>query len=333
MTHANTEYGPEHQPNGYSIRNDERAIKLLAKSLPKQLRIDPKTLELLLIDLDQTLIQPPDYEVPHFTQGVFNDIRRRTEVVTTLMTGRHPGSAEPYLDLLGIETYFIATHGARVQRKGLKPIYVESIHDNSAKKIHEIFYKLREEGLTEDKAVLLFFQGNVAAHETSNSKVLKTYEKRNGNLQFWNVGPKPTFDVYKRNELPEKIVIATDSKERAAYVKQELQKRIDDATIQYLIVNETQVEIIRSDVSKGFGARHILKELRIKPQNALAFGDGFTDLTVVNEGIPLILLGNAPKDVKAAARDLEARVAIVPLTVDDEAVAKIAKALILNGYT
>lgn len=332
MVNTNLAYknGPD-DPSVPPIVRAEYDVKSIAQGIIKQLRIEPRDIELLLVDLDQTIIAPPDYEVPPFTQGVFSDIKRKTTIQPTIMTGRNYGSAEPYLDPLGITTFFIATHGARVQKRGMDPLYLELVHHKSAESIHGAFYQLRTEGLTDDQANLIFIQGNVAAHEQSDSRVLRDYLDRNGGLQPRNEGPSPTFDVYQRNGLPEKIVIATDSQEIVSRVKRDLQKMVEDVTIQYLTVNGTQLEIIRSDVNKGAGARHILQKLRLEPQNALAFGDGYTDLTVAYEGIPLILLGNAPEDVKAAAKDLEDRVAIVPLTVDNQAVAEIARALFLNG--
>ena len=115
---------------------------------------------------------------------------------------------------------------------------------------------------------------------------------------------------------------------------------LNDPALQYLTVNGTQVELLRHDVSKGIAAIALLNQSdRRDPRSALAFGDGYTDLSVARNGIPLVLLGNAPLEVKQAAEkiNIDARakglndlVAIVDLEVKDEAVAKITRALFLS---
>lgn len=64
---------------------------------------------------------------------------------------------------------------------------------------------------------------------------------------------------------------------------------------------DTYLEVLAQGVSKATGARGILEALGLPPQRAVAFGDYFADVPLLQYAGLGVAMGNAPKEVRQAA--------------------------------
>lgn len=61
------------------------------------------------------------------------------------------------------------------------------------------------------------------------------------------------------------------------------------------------IEITRQDVSKGSGLRFLAEQLGIQPDEVMAIGDNYNDISMLSYAGVSIAVGNAPAEVRAAA--------------------------------
>lgn len=64
------------------------------------------------------------------------------------------------------------------------------------------------------------------------------------------------------------------------------------------------IEIMNKDVSKANGIEVLLHHLNMTPEQAIAFGDNYNDMDMLNFVGLGVAMNNAPKDVKQMANDV-----------------------------
>lgn len=74
-----------------------------------------------------------------------------------------------------------------------------------------------------------------------------------------------------------------------------------DGRFEVVHMGTTELEITARGVTKGTGARMLMRKLGIDPSRAIAFGDGGNDLPLAKSVGTFVAMGNADDDVKAAA--------------------------------
>ncbi len=77
-----------------------------------------------------------------------------------------------------------------------------------------------------------------------------------------------------------------------------------DGHFEVIRMSSTEIEITAQGVTKGTGARALMKILGFNPQDTVAFGDGGNDLPLATAVGRFVAVGNAEEHVKAVADDI-----------------------------
>ena len=89
----------------------------------------------------------------------------------------------------------------------------------------------------------------------------------------------------------------------------------EDGRYEVVRMGPSELEITARGVTKGSGARELMRSLGVAPDEATAFGDGGNDLPIARTVGRFVAMGNADPDVKAAATEV-----CPPVTEDGVAV-------------
>ncbi|GAA3401522.1 Cof-type HAD-IIB family hydrolase [Paenibacillus hodogayensis] len=232
--------------------------------------------QIVFFDIDGTLVNEEKQLPPDAVEAVRELQNRGVEVV--IATGRAPYFFAPIAEKLGIDS-FVSLNGAYVVYKG-QPIFqreiprasVEALVGHAAKHNHS-----------------LVFEGHAAfyANEASHPHVVEAVSSLKVDLP----GQDPDF---WRNEAIYQIFLHCEAGEEQVY-----DQVVPD--LRYIRWHPKAMDVIPHDRSKAQGIEALLHHLNVRPEHAVAFGDGLNDkemLTMVGLGIAM---GNSHEELKPFA--------------------------------
>lgn len=285
-------------------------------------------LRLVFFDYDGTLLNNTHDLLPT-TVGYIRKLTTQGINIVSI-SGRAPESMMPYMREMGIESQiFVSHHGARIEQEG-RVIESHSIPAESA------VATIREVDLLGnlwERVDILYFNGNVALHRRGGSSAFEEYTQRNPSLTYVPLGDGADPENFSGSGDADKLVVLADSQELASELKSTLEERLEPYNLKVITTNETYVEIVNQEATKGNAVKAVLSHFGIKTGEAVGFGDGESDISMATEGgIHLYLLGNAPDDLKARVSNLK-RVTVLDHTNQDDAVGRaIAEILLQEDY-
>ena len=290
---------------------------------------DDTGIEVLFIDLDGTALTD-GHVLPRETLGSI--AKAKSEGVYAVLTsGRAPGAIMPFAREIGIQSpLYIAHHGARIERDSqiLSDEWVTPIDESSAVVAMNAVKSLSTELGLEGKLNLLYFRGNTVMHRSS--QLMEEYQRRNPRLEYVHEPIDAGLSFYTVHGPADKLVVLADTPDTANILKRKLEGRISGENLQLVLSNDHYIEALNRDANKGTAAVKVLRYLRRTSTEAIAFGDGASDLTIPRYAqVPLYLVANASDSVKREARQMN-NVTLLSDTNQNDAVGKAIEQMVLK---
>lgn len=234
------------------------------------------TYKIVFFDIDGTLVNEEKH-IPLDAEEAVRELQSRG-VEAVIATGRAPYFFAPIAERLGIDS-FVSLNGAYVVYKG-KPIFqreiprtsVEALVNHAAKHNHS-----------------LVFEGHSAyfANEPSHPYMVESVSSLKVELpgcdpHFWR--SEPIYQIFLHCEPHEEHVY---------------DQVVPD--LRYIRWHPKAMDVIPGDRSKAQGIAALLKHIRVKPEEAVAFGDGLNDKEMLGMVGLGIAMGNAHDELKPFA--------------------------------
>ena len=321
------------------------SVGLQRKNIPHSNPHPSDPIRAIFLDLDGTLLTP-EHEILPTTRGYVMEAQDNG-IITIPVSGRPPASVMHYLNQMRIpNSIYIASHH-RIQI-GDRLLHHIPIPQETTKDSIDLYNsnKLDLSSL-EGLADFLYFSGDrvvyINERHKQESKRLEEYKRRNPpegsvpGLQYtkllFDLPRKPSIEDYLasvNNSLPDKLIFLVDNPELAISLKKDLTDRIGQY-LQVMISNGTYVELVSRDATKGNAVEWVLDKLQIDPKNAIAFGDGESDLTIQKIGVHVYLMGNAPQDLKDKARQMP-NVTVIKWGPEQDGIGRIIARILKKPY-
>lgn len=216
-------------------------------------------MKLIISDLDGTLLNN-EGDVNQHTIDVIRELVEKTDVKFAIATGRGYDSAIKIKRKIGLDIYMICNNGANIYDE--KEVLIEKnfIPKELCQKIIKIF--------TENKIDYKAFKG------------LDFYLPEYGDVVEEDIQKEYNMIVVKDIEKDikelEKILVINETKE----VLENARKLVEENFSEYLeivISSPVCLDLNVKNCSKKLGVERIIKELKISPEDIMAFGDSEND--------------------------------------------------------
>lgn len=237
----------------------------------------------LALDLDDTLLNEEGRISPRNRAAV--RAAQARGVVVTLATGRMYRSARVFAEELGLVVPLITYNGALV-KDNAGQVYLDRPLPLTAARI--ALNVAREH----DIHVNLFLDDEL--YVDRDDEWTERYRKSSG------VTPRfvpDLADVLTR--APNKVLLIAEP-ERLHSLRPELTARLGSEA-RITSSKPTFLEIIHPEVSKRSGIEYLLAFFGLRPEEAIAVGDNYNDLEMLDLAGLGVAMGNAPPEVKAKA--------------------------------
>ena len=234
-------------------------------------------IQILFCDVDETLVV--NNEVPEINRLAIEKMRKTKDIKFVIATGRPITLAEKIikeLDLYDKENeYSICGSGSVIyENKDNKILYAKQLKE-------DLFYKLFELGKKFD--IFIFFIGleYFYIYKPTETEI----EKRNFEKCKYKV-LDDNFDLSELLKGKDRIMRVCFGKENAFDYLSNIQKQIESNDefkdhVDCFISSGRYLEINPKGVNKGEAIRWLCDYLKIKKENAMAIGDSFNDIAMI----------------------------------------------------
>ncbi|AKP68351.1 haloacid dehalogenase [Companilactobacillus ginsenosidimutans] len=193
-----------------------------------------------------------------------------------ISTGRATNELEHVLGPTGIDSY-ITLNGAYIKSEN-QVIYESELDDQTIESVIDAANN---------------FGDTIAIHTPDVTKLYK-YEPivtefyKSVHIEQPEVDP----DFYKKNSIPMIIVVSHEGPER-------YQKLFPD--LNFFKTGKYSIDVVKKDVSKMHGIKHMLAGLDLEDKPVYVFGDGANDVPMFKFADHAIAMGNGIDEVKELA--------------------------------
>lgn len=233
--------------------------------------------KIVFFDLDGTLISHASNSVPDSTRLALKKLEENGHLVV-IATGRVPALFYGVEKDLGISS-FVAANGRIVEHKG-EIIYCKAIEKDVVKKLATMAY--------ESKIDIGF--------ESYQDYVLHSRFTELPNLFsdiFHLEYPKIHHNYHLDHDVYQMVMF---------YNKDDYKKfSVDFPSLNFSYSNQYGLDINEKGGLKEIGVKELLKHLGLKKEHAIAVGDGFNDISMIEYCGLGIAMGNAAQEVKDKA--------------------------------
>ncbi len=245
--------------------------------------------KLIAIDMDGTLLNDR-HEVPEDVKSTLAEAKRQG-IKIVLCSGRPIGGLRGYIKALNLDEegdYAIAYNGALVQDSHTEGVVAElSLSHDDLVKLHDLSVEL--------KSPMHFFDAKGVYSpnaDISEYTVLEAY------LCQIPLAYRQVSDIPTNISIPKIMFI--DNPDNLNRTIQALPENLKE---QYTIVQSSPyfLEFVHPSASKGNAVKKLAKQLDIKQEEIMSFGDNGNDLSMIEYAGCGVAMGNAIPEVKAAA--------------------------------
>ena len=251
-------------------------------------------LKLIVSDIDGTLVDDQGQLLPATIKGVQTAVAQGAQMV--LASARSPKGMFGIAQQLGINSTMIAYNGALTattdandqltvyEQSAVRPLLAQAVQSLIARK-----WPTASVNIYTNNDWLV---ANMGPWEQQESAGIG-YQPHITDLATWlQQTPTPVH----------KIMIMAD-----AAVIQAIEERLTSAEFKQLAVyrsKDTYLEIVAAGVTKAAALTKLLQDDQITPAEAIAFGDNFNDVAMLQTVGVGIAMANAPQAVKDAANSV-----------------------------
>lgn len=207
-----------------------------------------------------------------------------------LVSARMPKAMKLILDEMKVKMPMISYGGALVLDEQNKILY-----DNKINKIDTEAIISEIELLWPDDVVINYYSDDNWFVKDENNKAVKREE----NITNVKASQADFKNLIDNNILPNKILCMTK-----ANISSKIEAVLQEKFPQLNIVRSSDIliEIMNKDVSKANGIEVLLHHLKMTPVQAIAFGDNYNDLTMLNFVGRGVVMQNAPEEIRKEAK-------------------------------
>ncbi|WP_310226676.1 Cof-type HAD-IIB family hydrolase [Paenibacillus qinlingensis] len=233
---------------------------------------EPTVYKIVFFDIDGTLINE-DKQVPESTVKAIHELKA-SGIEPVIATGRAPYFIKPLAELLGIDSY-VCLNGGYAVYKG-EPLYhrviaksaIEALVAIAAKHQHSLVFE-GQHAFATDAQDHPFVHSSVSSLKVD----LPSYDPH-----FWKSN-----DIYQ-------IFLHIESKDEHLY---------EELLSEFKLIrwHEHAMDVLPAGGSKAQGIAAMLELVGLKPEDAVAFGDGLNDMEMLSYVGFGIAMGNSHKDL------------------------------------
>ncbi|WP_302486981.1 Cof-type HAD-IIB family hydrolase [uncultured Megamonas sp.] len=207
-----------------------------------------------------------------------------------LVSARMPKAMKLILDEMKVKMPMISYGGALVLDEQNQILY-----DNKINKIDTEAIISEIELLWPDDVVINYYSDDNWFVKDENNKAVKREE----NITNVKASQADFKNLIANNILPNKILCMTK-----ANISSKIEAVLQEKFPQLNIVRSSDIliEIMNKDVSKADGIEVLLHHLKMTPAQAIAFGDNYNDLTMLNFVGRGVVMQNAPEEIRKEAK-------------------------------
>ncbi|MFW6230051.1 MAG: Cof-type HAD-IIB family hydrolase [Halanaerobium sp.] len=241
--------------------------------------------KMIAIDLDNTLLTT-EKKIDKEAVNLIKEADKKGKKVI-LATGRMFEAAVPFLEKLKLDTPLITYNGALVKDKSGKVIQESTISRNLTKEIIKF---------AEDYGMHIHFYNEGNYYYRWKNNYAKEYDEITG---VSGIETRVKLQDYIKNPALKLLIIEAEKKRRE-YFKNELNKFYRNR-LSISSSMETYIEITAANVNKGRALADLADDYNILPEEIVAIGDGYNDLSMLEMAGLGVAMENAPEEVRSRA--------------------------------
>ncbi len=251
------------------------------------MNIDNKKIKVIITDLDGTLLNT-DHKVSTYTKTVFKTLHDQNYLII-VATGRHHLDAFSITDDLDFPVYLVTSNGARIHSPAKELLYSFNIQSEAIRSILDIEI--------DPEITTVLFKENVWQTDKHNDKLNSFQTEMRYPPEIVN------FDTLE-DVSGIKLFFTHESHEKLAMLKDQiLVAHSDRFNLAFSL--PICLEIIDQSVDKSLAIAKILEKEGFSFQEAICFGDGFNDESMLLCAQKSLIMGNAPDGLKHKLSHLE----------------------------
>ncbi|MGN1481135.1 Cof-type HAD-IIB family hydrolase [Porcipelethomonas sp.] len=255
---------------------------------------ETRKIQMIALDLDGTIISNGSILSEKSAEAI--EKAAASGVVIAVCTGRVLMEIPEEVKKINGIQYFITSNGAAIYDSRFNCIYEDPLPEATADKAIEI--------LDDYNCLLDLYVGGHGYVQADNVKNIEQYKIGQGFhavLQNNRILVEDIHDFYYSNKPDiEKInLFFADLDERSEAIGR-LSKLLPPPNITYSMGNN--LEVNSGNCCKGQGVHFLSGKLSINPKNIMTIGDSNNDISMLEYAGCSVAMGNAPENVKSAAK-------------------------------
>ena len=259
--------------------------------------------KIVFFDLDGTLLTTQKEVLEENKKAIQNALDNGIEVC--ICTGRQKTAARHYQEMAGAGRYIICANGAEIyDTKDEEQLFKCSLEKDFALDMYKFAIENKLAIRVDTKYGRYI---NDMRYAVLNDMLMEeNYEK-----------------FFEENDVLQLSVGAEDSKVIENIIKNlPSDVKVENRFITSLIPDKLDmINLINSSVSKGNAILGLCKYLKIKPEEAMAFGDDLNDISMMNS-VYGVAMGNASDELKNMAKE------VVSTTNNEAGISKILNRIV-----
>lgn len=242
--------------------------------------------KIVFSDVDGTVLNRDHKVLPGTIAAV--QLLAAKKVPFVLVSARMPEAIAPILQEIQLRMPMISYSGALVVDENGKELHSRTMHKQSVKRVLAYLQQMKSD------VVINYYAGNTWYVRNQAHPAVKREAKITG------VVPKQAdFEtLLMQNVLPHKLLCMCEPE---ICERLESRLRAEFSDVRVVRSSSILVEIMEQSVSKAQGMEVLLAHMGISPEDAIAFGDHYNDIEMLDFVGLGVAMQNAPEEIQKRA--------------------------------